>query len=226
MYYDVYGYSNYWMYTSFTLYFYVVDNTAPSTPQNLSIGANPGNNRVRLTWSANSEYDLSFYEISRKIDEFGTGWLTLATTTNTSYVDEEMYYAPGGGLVLSHYKIRAVDINDNYSDYSLEVSSRTEPMGKKSLKAKNIDAISYEVHNFPNPFNPQTNIIYSVKETGLVQLKVYDLLGREIAILVNENKNPGNYSTLFDGSNLPSGIYICTMKTNNFVINQKLLLLK
>ena len=76
VYWDYRGDSNYDMYSNI-LTFYIVDTTSPSAPQNLSIGANPGNNLVKLSWSANSEYDLSLYEVSRKIDEFGTGWLVI-----------------------------------------------------------------------------------------------------------------------------------------------------
>ncbi len=223
--YDMNGQNNYYMYSNI-LTFYVIDNLVPATTQNLSIGANPGNNLVKLTWTANSEYDLSLYEIWREVDEFGTGYVSLATTTNTSYVDQEMYYAPGAGLVNSRYKVRALDINSNYSGYSSEVSSRTEPMNKQSFMNINASNYDYDLKNFPNPFNPQTNITYSIKETGLIQLKVYNMLGKEIVTLVNEDKNPGIYSVSFDGTNLPSGIYICTMKADNNTKNQKLLLMK
>ncbi len=64
------------------------------------------------------------------------------------------------------------------------------------------------LQNFPNPYNPSTNIVYSIKNESLIKLVVYDLLGREIKVLVNEMKQPGNYSVRFDGSNLPSGVYI------------------
>lgn len=65
--YDIYGYSNYWMYTSFTLYFNVVDNYAPSAPQNLTFSLNPGDNHIRLQWNANTEYDLDFTKYLEKL---------------------------------------------------------------------------------------------------------------------------------------------------------------
>ncbi len=64
------------------------------------------------------------------------------------------------------------------------------------------------VQNHPNPFNPSTNISYSVKSPGLVKLIVYDLIGREVKTLVNKTQNDGAYSVVFDASNLPSGVYI------------------
>lgn len=80
--------------------------------------------------------------------------------------------------------------------------------------------------NFPNPFNPTTTINYQIKEDGLVTLKLYDILGEEITTLVNEAKTTGRYTYTFDGSDLPSGVYIYQLKVNDFVSSKKLILLK
>jgi hypothetical protein len=80
--------------------------------------------------------------------------------------------------------------------------------------------------NYPNPFNPTTTIKYSVKEAGMVTLKVYDILGKEITTLVNEIKSPGEYTVTFNASSLPSGIYFYTMQAGGFKASNKLLLLK
>jgi photosystem II stability/assembly factor-like uncharacterized protein len=71
--------------------------------------------------------------------------------------------------------------------------------------------------NFPNPFNPVTNIIYALKTTAFVVLKVHDITGKEIIILVNRKQRPGTYQSIFDGSNLSSGIYFCTI----LIVNEK-----
>jgi len=80
--------------------------------------------------------------------------------------------------------------------------------------------------NYPNPFNPTTTINYSVAKSGIVKLKVCDLLGREVAQLVNENKPVGNYSVQFNASKLVSGIYFYRMESGSFSQTKKLLLLK
>jgi len=80
--------------------------------------------------------------------------------------------------------------------------------------------------NYPNPFNPVTNIVYQIPRTGFVQIRVFDLLGSEVAILVNEFKTEGSYSINFDASNLPSGVYIYSLRVNDFVKNSKMTLLK
>jgi len=200
-------------------------DTAPLAPTNLSIGANPGNGLVRLVWTANTEADLSLYEIWRKIDEEGTGWLKIGSTTNTYFIDSEMFYAPTGGLVHSHYKIKARDLTNHYSDYSNEVVSRTEPMNKKSVEEIVINEYKLD-QNYPNPFNPITKISYSIKEEGLVTLKIYDILGKEIATLVNENKAAGNYEIIFNASDLPSGMYIYKIQSGSFTDAKKMLLTK
>ena len=80
--------------------------------------------------------------------------------------------------------------------------------------------------NYPNPFNPTTTIQYSVGSTQRVQLKIYDVLGNEIAVLVNEEKSPGNYSVEFDASNLSSGVYIYKITAGAFSSAKKLVLIK
>jgi uncharacterized lipoprotein YddW (UPF0748 family) len=80
--------------------------------------------------------------------------------------------------------------------------------------------------NYPNPFNPGTRIRYSIKEEGKVELRVYDLLGREVRELVNEVKPVGVYESEFEGSDLTSGIYFYRMKVNNEVFSGKMMLIK
>ncbi len=80
--------------------------------------------------------------------------------------------------------------------------------------------------NFPNPFNPATTISYSIPQANFVTIKVYDVLGKEVAILVNEVKSIGNYNVKFNASILTSGIYFYRMQAGNFVETKKLIVLK
>jgi hypothetical protein len=82
------------------------------------------------------------------------------------------------------------------------------------------------MQNYPNPFNPSTNITYSITELSFVTLIVFDVLGNEIATLVNEEKPIGNYTVDFTTTNLPSGIYFYQLQTPNFTQTKKMILLK
>jgi hypothetical protein len=80
--------------------------------------------------------------------------------------------------------------------------------------------------NYPNPFNPSTKINYALKTNGQVTLKIYNILGKEVATIVNEVKNAGIYSVDFNASNLASGVYFYTIKAGDFTDTKKMLLLK
>ncbi|HVO74028.1 MAG TPA: T9SS type A sorting domain-containing protein [Ignavibacteriaceae bacterium] len=84
----------------------------------------------------------------------------------------------------------------------------------------------YLGQNFPNPFNPSTTINYTLAEHGLVTIKVYNLIGKEMTTLVNEEKPAGNYSVKFDGSSLSSGVYFYIMKAGDFTQTRKFILMK
>jgi hypothetical protein len=80
--------------------------------------------------------------------------------------------------------------------------------------------------NYPNPFNPSTKIEYKLKDNNFVSLNIYDVLGNEVASLVNETKTAGSYEVTFDASNLPSGIYLARLSSGNLLQTIKMSLIK
>jgi hypothetical protein len=82
------------------------------------------------------------------------------------------------------------------------------------------------LQNYPNPFNPSTTIRYELPGTSHVILSVYDMLGREVSVLVNDRREAGVYEVKFDGSNLASGVYIYRLQAGNFVQSKRFILLK
>jgi hypothetical protein len=92
-------------------------------------------------------------------------------------------------------------------------------------EAKNPKTISL-CQNYPNPFNPTTTIKYQIPEISFVTIKVYDILGNEIATLVSEEKPAGSYDVEFIGDELPSGIYFYQLEAGNFIETKKMVLLK
>ena len=86
---------------------------------------------------------------------------------------------------------------------------------------------TYELNqNYPNPFNPTTTINFSIPKSGLVTIKVFDLLGKEVTTLVNDPKVAGTYSVNFDGTNLSSGVYFYKIEANDFVAVKRMMLIK
>ena len=80
--------------------------------------------------------------------------------------------------------------------------------------------------NYPNPFNPSTVINFSLPESGLVTLKVFNILGEEVATLINEMRSVGNYEVSFDASHLTTGMYIYRIESGEFTSIKKMLLVK
>ena len=80
--------------------------------------------------------------------------------------------------------------------------------------------------NYPNPFNPTTEIKYSIKNAGMVSLKVYNILGQEVDTLVNKAQTPGPYEVEFNAQNLTSGIYFYRLTFGSFSETKKLIMLK
>ncbi|PID58436.1 MAG: hypothetical protein CR986_07975 [Ignavibacteriae bacterium] len=99
---------------------------------------------------------------------------------------------------------------------------------KKSIKDnKNLLPTKTKLeNNYPNPFNPSTTIKYQLSEPGFVTLKVYDMLGQEVANLVNEQKGIGFYEAKFDAGKLTSGIYFYTIRVNDYTASKKMILTK
>jgi len=81
-------------------------------------------------------------------------------------------------------------------------------------------------NNFPNPFNPTTSIKFDIPSDNFVNIKVYNLLGIEVATLVNDFRKAGSYVVSFNGSNFSSGIYFYRLETNGIVITRRMLLIK
>ncbi len=86
--------------------------------------------------------------------------------------------------------------------------------------------VFYLSQNYPNPFNPLTTISYQLPFSGQVSIKVYDIIGQEIATLVNEFKEPGEYTVIWTAEDMPSGLYFCTLKASGFTETRKMVLVE
>ncbi len=198
---------------------------APSKPQNLQVVSN-GTYPV-LTWDANTEPDLSTYQVLRKMNS--GSWTLIATVSTNSYTDTQVITP----VQYDHfyYKICAKDTQNLYSVFSNEVSIDGYKIYKISTTPENeIQSIVPEEfllsQNYPNPFNPTTRISFTLSEAGFVTLKVYDILGREVTTLFSKVMSAGKYEVDFDASQLPSGTYIYSINAGKQQISKKMLLIK
>jgi Lamin Tail Domain/Secretion system C-terminal sorting domain/Endonuclease/Exonuclease/phosphatase family len=126
-------------------------------------------------------------------------------------------------------KVEAIDDGVAYevvSDCLPPALQKLNPESDETVELVEIPTEYSLYQNYPNPFNPTTRIKFDVKENSNVTLQIFDMLGREIATLVNEQKSPGSYEVNLDASQLTSGIYFYTIRANNFVQTRKMLLIK
>ena len=138
----------------------------------------------------------------------------------------QMVFAKDTGLI--SLSAQAYSILNEHSviniSYNL-LSNNVTAIGSK----RNPDAISPNFdlsQNYPNPFNPTTNIRYSLKKSGLVTLKVYNLLGQEVETLVNMQQSRGNHYVIFDASKLSSGVYFYSLRQDDNFITKRMILVK
>ena len=107
---------------------------------------------------------------------------------------------------------------------------KTDSKGNSPVSIKNLSSeipSSFKLYqNYPNPFNPVTNLEFQIPKSGFVTLKIYDMLGKEIAALVNDNLNPGTYRFKFDGSNFASGVYFYKLTAGDFTAVKRMVLIK
>ena len=172
-------------------------------------------NSVQLKWATATEVDNNGFEIERSSDKsnwkklsFVKGNGTTAKTSVYAYKDEPNV---NGKL---YYRLKQVDFNGAYK-YSKIVEVKYGIPAKFNL-----------AQNYPNPFNPSTSIKFELPEASFVNLTIYNVLGAEVATLVNEKFEPGTYTKNFNASKLSSGIYFYRLTAGNLVITKKMSLLK
>jgi len=151
----------------------------------------------------------------------GTSWSELTTETIGL-----------GNKILSPYAL-AVNSSYYFAAYWRTVSGTITssvyrlPLTTTSLTSEKSIPNSYHLsQNYPNPFNPSTTISWQLAASSFVTLKVHNVLGKEVAALVNEEVQAGMHSVNFDASHLSSGIYFYTLKTNSFMQTKKMILLR
>jgi len=173
-------------------------------------------NKVELNWRTETEVSNYGFDIERQVPISGWEKLGFVEGHGNSNSPKEYSFADYDINRSGMYKYRLKQIdNDGKFEYSYVI---TVYVGAP--------AVFYLSQNYPNPFNPSTKIDYSVPQASKVTLKVYDILGREVASLVDEYKEIGTYTATFDASNLPGGIYFYSISAGDFIQTKKMSLVK
>ncbi len=192
--------------------------------QNLSVYIKRTANNIPTGWSSSLCFTFCFSPAIDSIAttrDFGSSPIEPGDTAEVSlhiFTDAN----PDSGNV--SIKIASLDNPSVFYDFQFRTSSIPN-------NVENEEPVQFVLHqNYPNPFNPTTTIEYSIPNVGTpvqnVQLKIYDVLGREIATLVNEKQSPGDYSVKFDASKLNSGVYFYTLQAGDFIATKKMILIK
>jgi hypothetical protein len=180
----------------------------------ISFNAEAEGNSVNLRWLTATEINNKGFDIERK-QEGNWESITFIPGHGTTTEPKHYFYSDKNLSAGNYtYRLRQTDYDGTY-EYSDEVNISVEYIYSFNL-----------TQNYPNPFNPVTKIKYNIGKAGRVSLSVYDLLGNEIALLLNEEKSPGSYETDFDGSSLASGTYIYRLRSGGETLSRKLILLK
>ncbi len=179
-------------------------------------------NNLPSGWTSSLCFDLCF---SPEVDsiattqDYGSTPLTPGETRIVS-----LHVFSDNSVATGNVQLQAATFRNPDDRITYDFIATTDP--SLSVKENNL-LKSYNLsQNYPNPFNPSTRISYNVGEPGLVQLKIYNILGVEVATLVNEQQYSGNYEVDFNASKLSSGVYFYSLSVNNFTQTRKMILEK
>ncbi len=218
---------------------YIFNNSSLLPVELISFSANVVNESVMLNWQTATEINNYGFEIQRQnvenwhahsttIDWQTIGFVEGHGNSNSPkeylFIDTDISVAgqnPQMGAYCGNYRLKQIDIDGKF-EYSEIVTVETR-------HASSLPTEFALYQNYPNPFNPTTKIKYSIPSLAhreRVLLKIYDILGNEIATLVNEEKPPGVHEVEFDGSKYSSGIYFYRLQSGSFTATKKLILVK
>lgn len=174
---------------------------------------------VTLNWSTATETNNSGFQVERKtvntnewsVAGFVKGNSTTSEVSSYTFSDNVAKF----GAAVYNYRLKQIDFDGTAKYYNL--SQNVEITAPKSFTLE---------QNFPNPFNPTTSISFSLPTESKVSLEVYDVLGKVVRTLVNENRAAGSYTVTFDASNLSSGVYFYRLTAGENTLLKKMNLMK
>lgn len=184
-----------------------------------SFTASVSGSKVSLFWSTANEVNNLGFEVERRTSD-SPEWITIGFREGKGTTTEAHEYIftddiSGQNAEMIYYRLKQIDFNGTITYFDeIEVQNTFAP-----------DVFVLE-QNFPNPFNPSTKISFGIPERTNVMLKVFNLIGQEVAVLASGVHEAGTYYADFDASVLSSGVYIYTLQTESSVLSQKMTLMK
>jgi hypothetical protein len=171
-------------------------------------------NEVTLNWITATELNNLGFEVQTRT---GGEYQTIGFVEGNGTTTESQSYSFTDKNIENgtyYYRLKQIDFDGTF-EYSNEITIEVD-----------IPVNYFLSQNYPNPFNPTTTIKYSLAKEGLVTLRVFDLLGKEVTTLVNEHQQAGTFNANFDGSDLASGVYYYQLKSGDYSDVKKLMLTK
>ncbi|MDP3147519.1 MAG: T9SS type A sorting domain-containing protein [Ignavibacteria bacterium] len=196
---------------------YSLDNLAPRVPTSFAVALQGSN--AALNWEKNVDPDLQYYAVYRStLPNF-----TISSDNRiTRVADNAFIDATVENGNTYYYKITAIDYSGNESGTTNEAVLMITDVADGT----GIPTEFNLYQNYPNPFNPSTTISFDLPNSEFVSLTIYDVLGKQVASMVNEYKNAGRYSIRFDADRLSSGMYFYKISAGNFNQIKKFILMK
>lgn len=193
------------------------DGFQPTDPSGLIIPNQSGH--PQLSWNRSEPKASARHYIYRN-----GNCITSSALSNPAFVDSDVVITQG---LSQSYKVRSVSgdgtkLSANYSNVVTVMGA----MQKHGTITASQTVAAVELDNYPNPFNPQTTIKYFVRDAVKVMLTVTDIIGRDVAELVDEERARGVYEVRFDGSHLASGLYFCRLRAGTEVAVKRMFLLR
>ena len=202
--------------------FKVNDDYFDGQPSNSSISSDSSGKFI-ITWTIDRGSNKDIYA-QRYLDNGARLDSNFLVTTS----DEWTQQFPAVALMNDRIFTVWEDNRGGQTGYDIwaNVLSWDLTVGVENHTPQEVPSGYFLFQNFPNPFNPVTTIRYQIPKEGIVSLKIYDVLGRELKTLVNEYEEAGSYKLNFDGSEFSSGIYFYRLCSGNFIKTMKMILVK
>lgn len=174
------------------------------------------------TWSIVRPWTLGILQplaVNSRGHVFAGGWWIVRSTDSGMTWEDVSSGCPGANSL-------AVNSKDRIFASSNAVYRSRRATTSVVVRRRELPADYQLDQNYPNPFNPSTTIAFSIRDAGFVSLKAFDILGREVATLVNEAKQPGTYEVMFNAEGMASGVYFYRLQAGEFVQTRRMMLMR